>query len=29
MARSLIMWTKPAYTRLRLGFEISMYAYVR
>jgi coenzyme PQQ precursor peptide PqqA len=23
--RNLIMWTKPAYTDLRIGFEVTMY----
>ena len=24
-ARSTPMWTKPAYTDLRIGFEVTMY----
>ncbi|MCA8023417.1 pyrroloquinoline quinone precursor peptide PqqA [Burkholderia metallica] len=23
------MWTKPAYTDMRLGFEITMYVFAR
>ncbi|NRB40137.1 MAG: pyrroloquinoline quinone precursor peptide PqqA [Pseudomonadales bacterium] len=24
-----MMWTKPSYTNIRLGFEITMYKYTR
>ena len=27
--RSCIMWTKPSYKKIRLGFEITMYKYNR
>lgn len=27
--RSLTMWTKPEYTEMRLGFEVTMYVFNR
>jgi len=25
----ILMWTKPAYKEIRLGFEVTMYCYTR
>jgi len=29
LSRSFTMWTKPEYTEMRLGFEVTMYVFNR
>jgi coenzyme PQQ precursor peptide PqqA len=29
MQRSFAMWTKPEFTEMRFGFEVTMYVYNR